>query len=110
MVLRPILFVGLMVAVLVLLAGVALLMPRHGERLVARASSKIPAAALRTCLAAKLSLTWQGEPRAMYANTSGLRVVVGDNGQFRQVGLFTDGGRPLGSSESTALEACLGAK
>jgi hypothetical protein len=110
MVLRPFHFVALLLTLLAVLAAVALLMPRHGERLVARAASKVPAATLRDCLGTKLGLTWQGDPRAMHASALGLRAVVGDNGQSRQVGLFTDGGRPLTSSESAALQDCLGAQ
>jgi len=107
MVLRPMLIVALLVGVLAVLAGIALMIPRGGERLMGRASSPIAAETLRTCLGSHLGLTWTGDPRAMHASAFGLRVVVSDNGKSRQVGLFTDGGRQLSSSESDAMKACL---
>jgi hypothetical protein len=107
MVLRPPLILALLLALLLILGGLALLIPRGGERLVARASSKLSAAPLRDCLATKLGLTFSGDPRALHASAYGLRVVLTDNGQTRIVGLFTAGGRPLSSGESDALKACL---
>jgi hypothetical protein len=107
MVLRPPVILALMLLVLAILAGVALLVPRGGERLVARATSKVPAQTLRDCLGGRMGLTWSGDPRAMHASAFGLRVVVSDSGQSRQLGLFTNGGRPLSSSESDTVKACL---
>lgn len=107
MVLRPALIFALLVGVLAVLAGIALLIPRGSERLMGHASSPIAAGTLRTCLGSRLGLTWAGDPRAMHASVFGLRVVVSDNGKSRQVGLFTDGGRQLSSSESDAMKACL---
>jgi len=110
MVLSPRTLLGLILLIVAALVGVALLFPRGGERMVARATSKISGDVLRDCLASRLGLTWQGDARAMRASAYGLRVVVGDNGSSRQLGLFTAGGRPLSSSESTAVQDCLAGK
>jgi hypothetical protein len=110
MVLRAPVIFALLLLGLVVLAGLATLIPRGGERLVARAISKVSAATLRDCLGARMGLTWTGDPRAMHASAFGLRVVVGDGGPSRQVGLFTAGGRQLSSSESNALQDCLAGK
>jgi hypothetical protein len=107
MVLRPPVILALLLLVLAVLAGIALLIPRGGERLVARASSKEPAQALRDCLGARMGLTWTGDARAMHASVYGLRVVVADSGTSRQLGLFTTGGRPLSTSENDTVKACL---
>jgi len=110
MVLRPPVVLALLLLVIALLAVVALLFPHGGERMVARASSKQSAQALRDCLGARMGLTWAGDQRAMRGSGYALRVVVGDSGQTRQVGLFTTGGRQLSSSERAALQDCLAGK
>jgi hypothetical protein len=110
MVMRPPVILALLLVVLAILAGAALLIPHGGERLVARATSKLSAQVLRDCLGSKLGLSWQGPPQAMHASVFGLRVVVGDSGKARLVGMFTDGGRHLSTSESAALTACLGSQ
>ncbi|WP_353228953.1 hypothetical protein [Novosphingobium sp.] len=102
----------LLLVILAVLFAVAMLFPRGGEKLVARAMTKVSSEPLRDCLATGLGLNvpWQGTAPAMHADRFGLRVVVGDNGHDRQVGLFTDGGQPLSSSQSAALQACLALK
>jgi hypothetical protein len=111
MILRPRLILVLLLLVLVALAGVATLMQSGGEKLVARASTKVSGDALRACLGSSLGLgAWQGNPRAMRASAFGVRVAVADNGHERQVGLFTAGGRALSSGQSSALQSCLAAK
>ena len=107
MVFRAPVVLVLLLAVVALLAGIALLIPSGGEKLVARASSKLAEESLRDCLGAKLGLTWSGDPHALHASAFGLRVALTDNGHTRIVGLFTAGGRQLSNSETEALKACL---
>jgi hypothetical protein len=107
MVLRPPALLALLVGLLIVLAALAMLIPHGGERMVARASSKLSVQALRDCLGSKLGLSWAGDPHAMRGTAFGLRVVVTDNGKSRLVGMFTAGGRKLSSSESSALTTCL---
>jgi len=107
MVLRPSVLLALLLALLLILGGITLLIPRGGEALVARATSKLAAEPLRDCLATKLGLTFTGDKRALHASAFGLRVVLTDNGQSRIVGMFTAGGRPLSTSQSDVLKACL---
>jgi hypothetical protein len=96
---------GLILAALV---AVALLVPGGGEKLVARASSKLPAAGLRDCLGTQMGLgAWQGNDKAQHATALGLRVVLTDNGQNRMIGTFTAGGRQLSEGQSKALQTCL---
>ena len=108
MVFRAPVVLALLLAILLILAGLAMLIPHGGERLVGRASSKIAAETLRTCLGSKLGLTWSGDTHAQHASAYGLRVVVTDNGQSRMVGMFTAGGRQLSGSETEAMKGCLG--
>jgi len=96
--------------ILAILVVIAVFLPRGGEKLAARATSKVAGATLRDCLGTGLGLgPWQGQPIAMRASKLGLRVAVSDNGTERQVGLFTAGGQALSSSQSATLQACLGA-
>jgi hypothetical protein len=96
--------------ILVALAGVATLLPSSGDKLVARATSKVSSETLRDCLASGLGLgAWQGDTHVMRASAFGLRVAVADNGHERQIGLFTAGGRALSNGQSSALQSCLAA-
>ena len=79
MVLRPPRISALLLALRLILGGLALLIPRGEERLVARATSKLSAEPLRDCLASKLGLTFTGDARALHASAFGLRVVLTDN-------------------------------
>ncbi len=106
MVMRPSALIVVLLLALAGLAAAALLIPRGGEKLVARASSPIAAATLRDCLGSKLGLTWSGDDKAVHATAFGLRVVITDNGKTRQIGMFTDGGRHLSSNEEGAMTAC----
>lgn len=106
---RSRLVLPILLLIIVALAAVALLMPTGGERMVARATTKISLQPLRECLADKLGLgAWSGTAPLIHAGKFGLRVVISDKGAERHVGLFTAGGRPLGSGDSAGLEACLG--
>ena len=107
---RSRLVLPLLLLIIAALAAVALLMPRGGERMIARASTKVPAEQLQACLSEKLGLgAWAGSAPTLHASKFGLRVVVSDSGKERQVGLFSPGGRALSNSDSGGLEACLGA-
>jgi hypothetical protein len=109
MILRPRLLVVLLLVLGAALFAVVQVLPSGGEKLVARATTKVAGESLRDCLASGLGLgmPWQGTALAMRANRFGLRVVVGDNGHDRQVGLFTAGGQPLSESQRTVLQGCL---
>ena len=107
MVFRAPVVLALSLAILLILAWLAMLIPHGGERMVARAASKVSAETLRDCLGSKLGVTWQGDDHARFGSRFGLRVVVTDIGQTRTVGMFTAGGRQLSSSESGAMTSCL---
>lgn len=105
---------GLLLLILVAVAGVATVMSRGGERLVVRAATRVPGETLRTCLASGFGLgAWHGDARAMQARAPGLRVAVSDTmsdrGAERRIALFTAGGRALSSGQSRALQTCLAA-
>jgi hypothetical protein len=95
------------VVLLALVGAAVMLFPRGKDVMVARRTTQSPAQTVRQCLADKLGLTWQGDAHAMRARAFSLRVVVVDNGKTRQVGMFTSGGRQLGSSENEALATCV---
>ena len=107
MVFRAPVVLAIALAILLIVAGLAMLIPHGGERMVARAASKVAAASLRDCLGSKLGLTFSGDEHAQHGSKFGLRVVVTDNVKSRSVGLFAAGGRQLTSSESEALQGCL---
>jgi hypothetical protein len=110
MTLRPSAMFVLLGFILAVLVVIAVFLPRGGEKLAARATTKVASATLRMCLGTGLGLgTWQGQPIVMRASKFGLRVAVSDNGTERQVGLFTAGGQPLSGGQSATLQACLGA-
>jgi hypothetical protein len=96
--------------IIALLVAIALLIPGGGEKMVAKATTKVSLETMRDCLGTGLGLgAWQGSDKATHATALGLRVVVTDNGHDRMVGLFTAGGRQLSSGQSKALETCLAA-
>ncbi|EGD59897.1 hypothetical protein Y88_2336 [Novosphingobium nitrogenifigens DSM 19370] len=90
------------------MTAVALLTPRTGLRQVVRADSALPAARLGPCLAARLGLgPWKGNPQVAGNKGAGLRAELADKGASRHLSLLTEGGRPLSSGESEAVQACL---